>query len=621
MLPILNALTNVLQSDERLVIDGKLAKNKIVELALNLDTSLLKLLLADEQLKNHFFQDVDGMLIFDKVAFQRFVNNKSFLPDSYTQFKNKIGLSADNHYLSENNDVVIAWPYKDCVLEGGQTKEDQKRNEVFWNETLAPEQVDTLLAPKALVNFKKFDKEGEHTDFNISDKDNLVIKGNNLFALHSLTHTHRGSIKLITIDPPYNTKGDGFNYNDSFNHSTWLTFMKNRLEVAKQLLTDDGSIFIFCDDNEQAYLKVLCDDIFGSDNFVNTLVWQKKYSPQNDARWFSDNHDFVLCFAKNKEVWRPNPLPRSDKQNSAYKNPDKDPRGVWKSTDLSVKTYSKNNDYPITTPSGRTVTPPESRCWSVNQSRFQDLVNDNRIWFGKDGNNVPSIKKFLSEVKDGVTPLTIWTYDEVGHNQTAKQELKKILPSTGEVFATPKPEKLLQRIIHLATQENDLVLDFFAGSGTTASTALKMNRKFITVEQMDYVNIHTVPRLKATIAGDQNGISKDVSWVDGGSFVYCELSDQASTFSNKIESADTVEKILAVWEELKESSNLSFKVDPMLFDDQIESFQTLPVEEQKKLLIEMIDKNQLYVNLSDIQDESNNISAKDIEMNSQFYGA
>ncbi|NAX33803.1 site-specific DNA-methyltransferase, partial [Vibrio sp. V29_P1S30P107] len=267
MLTILSALTNALQADDRLVIDGKLAKNKIVELALNLDPELLKLLLADEQLKKHFFKDIDGVLIFDKVAFQRFVNNKSFLPDSYTEFKNKIGLSDNSHYLAESNDIVLAWPYKDCVLEGGQTKEDQKRNEIFWNETLAPEQVDTLLAPKALTNFKKFDSNGEHTDFELSQNDNLIIKGNNLLALHSLMSVYRGKIDLIYIDPPFNTEHDSFLYNDKFNRSTWLTFMKNRLEAAKELLSDSGTIYVHIDHNEGHYLKVMMDEIFGKGNF------------------------------------------------------------------------------------------------------------------------------------------------------------------------------------------------------------------------------------------------------------------------------------------------------------------------------------------------------------------
>ena len=618
---ILNQLLEALTIDERLVIDGKLAKNKIVELALNLDPTLLKILLSNEQLKSHFFTDVEGMLIFDKVAFQRFVNNKSFLPDSFTQFKNKIGLSVENHYLADTNDVVLSWPYKDCVLEGGQTKDDQKRREVFWNETLAPEQVDMLLAPKALCNFKKFEGDNHSEDFKINDNDNLVIKGNNLLALHSLSNQFKNKIKLITIDPPYNTNGDGFNYNDTFNHSTWLTFIKNRLAVAKDLLTEDGSIFIFCDDNEQAYLKVLCDDIFGSDNFVNSLIWQKKYSPQNDARWFSDNHDFILCYAKNKEVWRPNQLPRTEKQNSAYKNPDNDPRGKWKAVDFSRKALIQHTVYDIEVPSGRVVSPPKGRSWLKKKEDFDALIADNRIWFGADGNNVPALKKFITDVKDGVTPLTIWTYDEVGHNQTAKQELMKMLPNSVDTFATPKPEKLMQRIIHLGSNEKDIVLDFFAGSGSTASVSLKTNRQFITIEQMSYIDDCTIPRLQQAIKGDQNGISKDVNWQGGGSFVYCELAELASKYSDRIEKAKNSNELIAFWNELKESSNLSYKVDPKAFDKNIESFSELSFEDQQRFLIEAIDKNQLYVNYYDIDDQNNDISDQDKKLNKQFYGA
>ncbi len=327
MLPIIDALINVLKSDERLVIDGKLAKNKIVELALSLDPSLLKLLLSEEKLRSHFFQDVDGMLIFDKIAFQRFVNNKQFLPDSFTQFKNKIGLSVDTQYLSESNDVVLSWPYKDCVLEGGQTKEDQKRSEVFWNETLAPEQVDTLLAPKALQNFVKYDADGENRDFQLEDNDNLIIKGNNLLALSCLTK-YTSKVNLICIDPPYNTKGDSFKYNDAFSHSSWLTFMKNRLIVSKRLLKELGTIFIFCDENEQAYLKVLADEIYGRDSFITSVVWRHSDNSNNDAKRFSTDHNYIIVYSNNPS-WESYKLIRGEEQSSHYKNPNDDPRGPW----------------------------------------------------------------------------------------------------------------------------------------------------------------------------------------------------------------------------------------------------------------------------------------------------
>lgn len=269
---LLDDLKELLQQDERLVVDGKLLKNKIIELALQLDPGLIKMLLTHQSIKKHFFQDVEGVMVFDKIKFQKFVSNKAFLPDSYTSFKNRIGLMDDDEFIKENKNVVLAWPYKDCVLEGGQTKEDQKRDEVFWNEVLAPDEIDRLLEPKVLTNWKRYDKDGEQSVDNISLKDNLILKGNNLLALHSLTGIYRGKVKLIYIDPPFNTGNDSFLYNDSFNHSTWLTFMKNRLEVAKELLSDDGFMFINVDDIEEAYLKVLCDEIFDVSNFLNVIA-------------------------------------------------------------------------------------------------------------------------------------------------------------------------------------------------------------------------------------------------------------------------------------------------------------------------------------------------------------
>jgi adenine-specific DNA-methyltransferase len=259
---LLDELKDLLQQDERLVVEGKLLKNKIIELGLQLDPSLIKMLLSNPSIKKHFFQDVEGILVFDKIKFQKFVSNKAFLPDSYTSFKNKIGLTIDDEYLAESKEVVLAWPYKDCVLEGGQTKEDAKRDEIFWNEILAPDEIDRLLDPKVLTNFKKYDKDGEHPVTDISLQDNFIIKGNNLLALHSLKKVYANKIKLIYIDPVYNREDDKSTfYNDNFNHSTWLTFMKNRLEIAYNLLKPDGILFISIDDNEQAYLKVLCDSL------------------------------------------------------------------------------------------------------------------------------------------------------------------------------------------------------------------------------------------------------------------------------------------------------------------------------------------------------------------------
>lgn len=306
---LLYNLKNIFKKDEFLTNEGDLLKNKIIELALKLDKDLIKLLLSDKKMKEVFFVEVDGTLIFDKDKFVKFVSNKQFLPDSYTAFKNKIGLVDEKgEFISEKKDVVLVWPYKDCVLEGGMTKEDQKRDEIFWNEILAPDEISRLFDAKVFTNAKRIDAKGKHkfddfrTDDNGDIKDNLIIKGNNLLALHSLKKRFAGKVKLIYIDPPYNTgkEADEFKYNDRFNHSSWLTFMKNRLEVAKDLLRDDGVIFISIDDNEQAYLKVLCDEIFGRENFVASMPWKGRGGRQ-DSLFVANIHEYVLFFVKNNK--------------------------------------------------------------------------------------------------------------------------------------------------------------------------------------------------------------------------------------------------------------------------------------------------------------------------------
>lgn len=355
------------------------------------------------------------------------------------------------------------------------------------------------------------------------DTENMLIHGDNLLALKALESRYAGQVKCIYIDPPYNTGSAFEHYDDNLEHSQWLTLMRPRLEILLNLLAEDGSIWISIDDDEGHYLKVLCDEIFGRHNFVSTVIWEKKYSPQNDAKWLSDSHDFILVYAKNKTVWRPNLLPRSAEMNARYKNPDNDPRGPWKPADFSARTYSPSGDYPITLPSGRIVNPPQSRAWITNQERFLELVADNRIWFGTDGNNVPAQKKFLSEVKQGMTAMTIWKYTEVGHNQDAKKEIKALIKGT--TFATPKPEKLIERVFTLATNEGDLVLDSFLGSGTTAAVAHKMGRKYIGVEMGDHAYTHCKVRMDMVVSGeDKGGISKALKWQGGGGYRFYELA-------------------------------------------------------------------------------------------------
>lgn len=340
---------------------------------------------------------------------------------------------------------------------------------------------------------------------------NLYIEGDNLEVLKLLQTAYFRKVKMIYIDPPYNT-GNDFVYEDDFAdpmarykkvtqqttksnpetmgrfHTNWLNMMYPRLRLASNLLRDDGVIFISIDDNEVFNLKKICDEVFGEENFVASVIWEKKYSPANDAKWLSDNHDYILIYAKQKEIWRPKLLPRGEEQNSRYTNRDNDPRGDWKAADMTVKSYSSSYDYPITTPSGRVVTPSEGRCWNTSKENFEKLVADNRIWFGENGDNMPAVKKFLTEVKDGVVPLTIWKYEEVGHNQEGRQELKKLFDNKG-FFDGPKPVRLINKILKIANiGENDIILDFFSGSATTAHAVMQLNkedggnRKFICVQ-------------------------------------------------------------------------------------------------------------------------------------------
>ena len=352
---------------------------------------------------------------------------------------------------------------------------------------------------------------------NWDDTQNLYIEGDNLEVLKLLQKSYHGKIKMIYIDPPYNT-GSDFVYPDDFSdslenykeitgqvdaegrklstnseangryHTDWLNMMYPRLRLARNLLTDDGVIFISIDDGEVGNLRKTTDEVFGEDNFVANVIWEKKYAPANDAKWLSDNHDHILLYAKSKDLWHPMLLPRNDEMNSRYTNRDDDPRGVWKAADMTVKSYSSSYDYPITTPSGRIVTPAPGRCWNTSKENFEKMIGDNRIWFGKSGSNTPAVKKFLTEVQDGTVPLTIWKYTDVGHNQEGRQELKKLFDDKG-FFDGPKPVRLLSRMLQIANlNKNSIVLDFFSGSATTAHAVMQLNaedngnRKFIMVQ-------------------------------------------------------------------------------------------------------------------------------------------
>lgn len=631
---LIDTLIETLKKDARFVTDeGELLKNTIREKAEELDTDLIWLLLENDTLRAKFFIPIKDVIVFDTMRFVKFINNKEFLPDSFTSFKNKIGLTnKQGDFIASSNEVVLSFPYKDCVLAGWQDKEDSKREEVFYNEILWSDDIDRLLDEKVFTDFKRIDTNGEHelqwftrdTEINkargLSDDtitDNLIIKWNNLLALHSLKKNFAGKVKLIYIDPPYNTWNDTFGYNDRFNHSTWLTFMKNRLEAARELLKDNGAIFISIDDDESHYLKVQCDEIFGRENFVANIVWQKKYWPANDAKWFSDSHDHILVFAKNKNNWKPNLLARTGKQLTDFKNPDNDSRGIWRASDLSAKTPSQNCMYPITWPNGSIYFPPKTRSWVVSEQKYKELLADNRIWFWINWKSRPMIKKFLTEVKDWITPETWWNRDIVWDNKIARYEMKELFPDNP--FWTPKPEKLLKRIIEIWTKENDVVLDFFGGSGTTGAVAHKMNRQYILTEQMDYIKDLPEARLIKVIHWEQWWISEDVGWKGWWSFVYLEMARQNEIYTEEITWAKTSKELVTLWEEIKATGFVSYYVNTKSVDENIEEFQKLDIESQKEFLISILDKNLLYQNYSEMNDKNNGVTTVDKKLNDDFY--
>lgn len=603
--------------------DGVLIKNAIVEDALAMRPQLLQLLLGndpDDPLRRNFFAEVAGVQVFDKVRFQRFVMNKRFLADSYTAFKNKIGLTTDDeHFLADSHEVVLTWPYKDCILEGGQTKDDARRRETFWSEILAPDQITQLTAPKALTNFKRYSSDGVQTEgIQLRDDDNLIIKGNNLLALYSLCERYRGRIKLIYIDPPYNTGNDSFGYNDSFNHSTWLTFMKNRLTVARDLLAPDGVIFVSLDDNEAHYCKVLMDEIFREENFLNDIIWNSTKSVTNTAL-ISVSHTHNLVYFKNKEYFIKNRTEfRLAENGEGFSNPDNDPRGVWKADPFQVGGWRPNQQYEIVNPkTGKSYFPNEGCSWKNDYKKFQELLADNRIVFGTTGDAGPQRKRFKFEAEErGRVAKTIW--EDVGTTTNGTQHLKKMFGSM--VFSNPKPESLIQRVIELSTEEGDIVLDYHLGSGTTAAVAHKMGRQYIGVEQMDYIEDIAVERLRKVIAGEQGGISKSVDWQGGGDFVYCELASANQAYIDKIQRAETKEKLLDLWEEMQQRAFLSYKVDPRDYSTLAKELTDLSLEGLRHFLIDVLDKNLLYVPLSELESsEYSNLCAEDRRLTHTFY--
>ncbi|VVH57300.1 Type III restriction-modification system methylation subunit (EC, partial [uncultured Gammaproteobacteria bacterium] len=621
--------------------EGELLKQNVKHSAEKFDPELIKLLLNDPDSKAHFFDEIDTATIFNYRKFIDYIDDKNFLLDSYTKFSNKVGLTISNKHMKQINEVVVSFPFKDCVLEGGQSKDDEKCKEIFFNEVLAKDEINRLLDKKVITNARKYTQDGasDEVDFKRDEngliKDNLIIKGNNLLALHTLKSNFAGKVKLIYIDPPYNTGNDSFNYNDNFNHSTWLTFMKNRLEVARDLLSEDGVIFVQCDDNEQAYLKVLMDEIFERDNFVNNIIWHKKNVVQNDAKYFNENHDHILVFCKIKTHWKPNLLKRTKEMDARYSNPDNDPKGKWTSVALQAKSGTKDNVYKIEFPNGVEWSPVEGTYPRLNKQSLQLAYDENRLWFGKTGTNIPRLKKYLNEVKKGLISNTIFANESSGSTQQGKEELKKILKQN--IFSTPKPENFLQRIIHIATKKGDLVLDYHLGSGTTCAVAHKMGRQYIGIEQMDYIEDIAVKRMQKVIGTtvkkdgellesldfDSGGISKSVDWQGGGEFIYFELDKYNQKYIDKLNAIKqghgTAKTIEQLYDEITKHAFLNYDVESEKLLASKKDFEKLSLANQLEFLFSILNKNQLYKNLAEIDDKDLTVDEKTKHLNNDFY--
>jgi len=645
---LLHNLKTLLRKDERLFSEGEFLKNKIIELALKLDKNLIKLLLSDKKMKEVFFINVDETLIFDKDKFIKFVSNKQFLPDSYTSFKNKIGLMVGDEFISEKKEVVLSWPYKDCVLEGGMTKEDQKRDEIFWNETLAPDEISRLLDPKVFTNAKRIDRKGEHPmvslrgsdsdrgnlGFRLDEKgdikDNLIIKGNNLLALYSLKKRFAGKVKLIYIDPPYNTGGDAniFSYNNSFNHSTWLTFIKNRLETAKILLKKDGFIAIAIDHVELFYLGSLADDIFGRDNRIGIVTVLHNPKGRNQSKFFSANSEFMLVYAKDINLAEFNKVALTEDVQLSFDQSDKigkyryEPfmraRTVWSrenrpknwypiyvSKDLKKITSDKKSGYyevfPITN-NGKEM------AWKNVKETFDQLNNKDYFIAMKENDKIRIYHKY----REQQVLKSVWTDKKYQSEFHGTNLLKEMIGENK--FSYPKSLYVVSDTIKIMTSDEDIILDFFGGSGTTAHATLEANkddgnkRQFILVEQLD-------EHIKVC----NKRLQKALDYYDSGNFVYLELMKWNENFAEKIKKEKTKEGLKKLWETMKGKAFLSYKVEPKIIDENVKDFADLSIENQKRFLLECLDKNHLYVNYSEINDEEYGVSEADKKLNKEFY--
>lgn len=554
-----------------------LLRNRVAEDLRLYDQELIEALLSNKLVKDTYLITLDSTNIFKIEEFISMLRYKNYWENSYTKYSNEIGLTSEGKYLNYNTDVVLDFPHKDSILEGGMTKEEQGKKEIYYHNVLAKEEIDTLLSPKILTNIKKYDEKGIHNVSELNETDNLILKGNNLIGLSSILERYEGKIRLIYIDPPYNTNVDSFKYNDRFNRSTWLTFMKNRLELAKKLLSEDGSIYINLDFNEVHYCKVLMDEIFGEKNFQREIIWRigwvsgYKTAINNYIR----NHDTILFYSKNRKAMYFDKKYIAQEEFKELVNK-KDIKTMV--NELNIDKDKINDIYKYINYDNRPVRYPIEDVWNGNE--YDDLNSIAIVSFSGE-----SVSKML-----GV------------------EEIK------GQ-----KSEKLIKRIIDSSTEKGDIVLDFFMGSATTQAVAHKLGRQYIGIEQMDYINTVSVPRLQKVIEGEQGGISKDVDWKGGGSFVYAELASLNERYVKDIQQASNEAELEKVLSTMKESAYLNFKVDLERVSSKDKGYNALSLEEKKEVLIQVLDMNQLYLSYSEIEDEQYKISEDVKAFNYSFY--
>lgn len=650
-------IEKILKNDERMWDEDILDYPQLIELARTYDKDLLETLLNNNESKKKFFIQVGESHVFKYNEF-RFYLEQNQVNNSFTQYANKIGLASQGEHLSDSTDYVLDWPYKDCVLEGGMSSEEdrdtfiekkvettpgkvdkktgtiistektevtfsqtkRKREEIFYNNIIADKEIDRLLDKKALKNFTRYTAKGEEKikeikrDEGGTIKENLLIKGNNLLALHSLKEQFAGKVKLIYIDPPYNTGNDGFAYNDRFNHSTWLTFMKNRLEIAKEFLREDGVIFVQCDYNESHRLRLLLDQIF-ENNFINEIIWKRKFGNANETRRLATATDSIYLYGKSDNFQ----INLIKEKNSEHV------KKYIESRFTRVVSEGKHKGkqwmpYPLANPGNPTKNltydykgyKPPAKGWRMVKEKLQELEKDERIYFPSNKSQRLQEKKFLDEY-DGQPVDTLWT-DIFVINSQSNESVN---------FVGQKPEALLERIINIGSNEKDIVLDFFVGSGTTCAVAKKLDRQYIGIEQMDYGEFDSKQRLLEVINADQQGISKKVNWKGGGDFIYFELAEYNEEAKNKIDACKSYKALKKLFTELTEYYFLNYNLSVKQFNDQIlddKDFQDQPLEEQKILFKALLDNNQLYIPHAEQEDGKYNLSKEDQELTNEFYG-